>query len=557
MKPLKHSANSNSGDEIHFLFRFRDLIRDTLDEHRKILEKNNSVWWGWWKRPTEDARMDVWETLQNEASNVKPVRIGLFHSGTGKVFSAHVSEVILPEDKDARELLPIPEKHKELVPEYYRNSPYSRAWMRLVQIDDKPIEFFNEYSFDHVPQLPNYKQDVLDKLKGKVIKSPDELRGMDTTIWSVRRKKDGDSEKEILLTTGLLPTAVSWNVVNLATDVILHITDPHFAVGKFRDQHVWRLEGEDGNRPTLADAIKNALGPIQPGLVIITGDLTFTGAPEEFREAVHSLNSMAGKFNLDADRFVIIPGNHDIVWTKTGKYEENAPVTEAPEKAIANYKSFYRQFFTHDANPRLAMGRRFLLPSGLGLEICGLNSSSLETGKEFLAGMGRIEEAAFQEVGNQLHWRDEAGLALRILLTHHHLTLTEDLEPAEHYNYGFGIAVDAPRILRLAARYGVQLVLHGHKHRAFLWRAGVYELPELERRNAVHISILGGGSAGSSETDSDKNYFNLIDVSSSGLVLTPYRSQNSGAFTAMEKWIARIDITGTPRRLMLSEWEPV
>jgi len=37
---------------------------------------------------------------------------------------------------------------------------------------------------------------------------------------------------------------------------------------------------------------------------------------------------------------------------------------------------------------------------------------------------------------------------------------------AERLFKGFGIALDAPRILRLAARIGVHLSLHGHKHRA-------------------------------------------------------------------------------------------
>jgi predicted phosphodiesterase len=557
MRANEHAAAviADGGDEIHFLFRFRDLIRDTLEEHRKVLNEKQSVWWGWWKRPTEDARMDVWRNLQGEASNDKPIRIGLFHSGNGQVYSARVSQVIPPEDENSPPLLPTPED-KELVPEYYRNSPYSRAWMRLVQIEPKPISFFGEYSFDQLPRLHNYKQEVLDKLRDKVIKSADELRGMDTTIWSVRKKRKGDPEREVVLTTGAVPAAISWNVVNLAQDAILHITDPHFAVGKHRNQHVWRLESENGNRQTLAEAITNALGSIEPGLVIVTGDLTFTGAAEEFQEAVYSLNSLAGKLDLDSDRFVIIPGNHDILWTKNAEYAENAPVTEAPAAAMENYKQFYRQFFTHDSNRRLAMGRRFLLPCGLALEICGLNSSSLETDKKFLAGMGRIEEAAFQEVGNQLKWTGESGLGLRILLTHHHLVLTEDLEPAGDYYRGFGIAIDAARILRLAAKFGVQLVLHGHKHRAFLWRSGVYELPELANPEVANISILGGGSAGSSETDSNKNYFNLIQVSGSKLDLTMYRSPNAGVFTPMNKWMAGLELSGEPRRLVLSEWVP-
>src|SRR5215471_18560971 len=109
------------------------------------------------------------------------------------------------------------------------------------------------------------------------------------------------------------------------------------------------------------------------------------------------------------------------------------------------------------------MGRRFALPSGLIIEVCGINSSSLETGKNFLAGMGRIDEGAFAEVAQRLGWTTAETLALRLLIIHHHLALTEDLEPAEGYGKGYGLAVDAVRIQRMAAQYGVHLALHGHK----------------------------------------------------------------------------------------------
>lgn len=549
-------AISNDDQEIRFLFRFRDLIADTIEEHYKVFEKNKSVWWGWWKRPTEDARMDVWGKLKEQASAVHPVRVGLFHSGKGVVYAAWVSEVILPTDENSPPLLPIPEDFL-LVPEYYRNSPYSRAWMRFVQIEKAPIDFFGSYSFEMVPDLPNYNEDILNQLKDKVIKSPDELRGMDTTIWSVRRRRrDSDSDREIILTTGSIPTAVSWTAASLEHDTILHITDPHFAVGKHRSQHVWRLEGEESKSPSLADAINQALDKTPIGLVLVTGDLTFLGSQEEFTIASQSLNALVGKLDLDSNRFVIIPGNHDIQWTTDDKYVETAPVKEVPETAMANYRAFYRGFYSHDSDGMLAMGRRFLLPCGMALEICALNSSSLETGKNFLAGMGRIQESAFTTVANALRWDERAALSLRLLLTHHHLVLTENLEPAPDFYRGFGIAVDAPRILRLAARHGVQLALHGHKHRAFMWRSGVYELPEhaQQRWDLGDVSIIGGGSAGSSETESNKNYFNLIKVGSDGLRLTMYRAENAGTFQPINEWHAKFQLKGEPARLMLGEW---
>jgi hypothetical protein len=178
-----------------------------------------------------------------------------------------------PDNQGAQDALPVPTGDAELVPSYYRQSPFSRAWMRLSQIDNQPIAFFGNYSFQGVPRLPNYTETTLHRLRNKVIQSPDELRGMDTTIWEVRPKAEGDPAEVILLTTPALASAISFDVVACKGDKILHITDPHYAIGDNRTQHVWKLEGEGGPpRPSLADQIKAALGTAEIGLVLVSAN---------------------------------------------------------------------------------------------------------------------------------------------------------------------------------------------------------------------------------------------------------------------------------------------
>jgi len=501
-------------------------------------------------------RRDIWEPLNQKATRDNPVRIGLFDSGNGVVYEAWVSQVIQPQ-ADQHGALPVPPGEEDLVPPYYRTSPYSRAWMRLTRINPQDIEFFGRHSFDPLPPLPYYSKDVLGKFEDKVIRSSAELLGMDTTIWRVRERRDRDHDEEIILTTHSLSLPVSRESVDLQSNTILHITDPHYSVGHHRNQHVWRLESEAATgMPTLAEAINRAIARRPVGAIIVTGDLTFTGEVEEFEEAATSLTKLFGLLNLDKDRLVVVPGNHDIRWTATGDYDENAVVTEAPERAKTNYEAFYHKMFGHNPNVTLSMGRRFILPCGIPVEVCAVNSSSLETGPNFLAGMGRVQEAALTEIANTLGWDVNGGLALRVLALHHHLTLTEDLEPFGNYYRGYGIAVDAPRITRLAASFGVQLALHGHKHRAFLWRSGVYELPEhtQPRWKLGNLSIIGGGSAGSQDTDGDRNYFNLININASAIEVTMFHSQNRGAFGQMKEWAAGIELKGSPPSLILSDW---
>ena len=88
--------------EIRVLFRFRDLVANTLEEHRKILADKKACWWGWWKRPNEPRRDEVWESLRYELDRCGEVVIGLFDSGAEQdavaVRRARVIEIVPPKD---------------------------------------------------------------------------------------------------------------------------------------------------------------------------------------------------------------------------------------------------------------------------------------------------------------------------------------------------------------------------------------------------------------------------------------------------------------------------
>lgn len=541
---------------MRFLFRFRDLVAETLTKHREVLQEHGTVWWGWWKRPSEDARASIWNEMRELlAQNANGIEIGLFDSGSGNVFVAKVTEVIPPADATGSEVARVPDAERDRIPGYYRESPFSRAWMRLTSIGEQPIDFFGRFSFREAPPLRHYTPKVLKRFERKVIVEPDELRGMDTTIWAIRQKEDHDFNKPVILSTGGAATAVEKAPIPLQSNTVLHLTDLHFATGDHRAQHVWKLEGEGGGR-TLADAVVAAVqqAKLKIGAIVITGDLTFMGAEDEFKCAIASIGKMMGPLNLAAEHIVVVPGNHDIQWSTTKKYDENAVVTNAPEQAKKNYRAFYRNLCHHDANETLSMGRRFVLPSGLTLDVAALNSSSLQTGKDFLAGMGKIEEQALDEIALELDW-SEPSLALRLLALHHHVVLTENFEPADGYYRGFGIAVDAPRVQRKAASLGVDLVLHGHKHRAFLWKSGVFNLPEQSETKhwLGDLWVLGGGSAGSTEVDANLNFFNALTFDPKKVSLAIFKSSRAGSFDLIQRWASPLRLADG--RIALSDWE--
>lgn len=544
--------------ELRYLFRFRDLVAKTIAEHRAVIDAKGACWWGWWKRPPENARLDLWEELAASAKPDAPVYVGLFDSGNARVYRAAVIGVIEPVD-EAREFIGVPDGEAELIPAYYRTSPFSRAWLRLRSIEPNPISFFGAYSYAEAPQLAHFSNADLDRFKDKVITSADELIPMDTTIWKIRPSVPADSRTQIVLTTHGLKTPIASTPVECGSNYVLHITDPHFATGAHRDQHAWRLESEPSSQDSLVQAIRKALPhDLKVSAVLVTGDVTFLAGEDEFLEAQRSLRQLLQVLDLDTDRLVVVPGNHDIRWSKETAYADDAVVGLSPPEARANYEQFYRQLFGHPADLRLAMGRRYVLPSGLVLDLCALNSSSLETGKNFLAGMGRIQEGAFADVAGMLGWSEDVpALTFRLLALHHHLAFTNDVESPNEYATGFGMAIDAVRIQRMAAKYGVQLAVHGHRHRAFVWRSTVYELPEntQTRYELGDLSIVGGGSAGSTDVVGNARFFNLFNFRPDCVEVDMYRSLDGGNFGRMQTW--RAQLQAQDGALRLAPWEPV
>lgn len=237
--------------DLRYLFRFRDLVANTVESHQAVIHEHGASWWGWWKRPSEDIRSEVWSALA-AASEINPVAIGLFDSGNGHVYRALVTAIIPPNEQGG--LVDGP-TDKKLIPAYYRGSPFSRAWMRLTKIE-KVSDFFGNYSFAKAPVLPKYREALLRRFAGKRIVDKDELTGMDTTIWEIRPSIESDGADEIVLSSQALSAAVTGEVVRLRSNRILHITDLHFATGAFRGQHNWRLESEvEQKANTLATAL--------------------------------------------------------------------------------------------------------------------------------------------------------------------------------------------------------------------------------------------------------------------------------------------------------------
>jgi 3',5'-cyclic AMP phosphodiesterase CpdA len=546
--------SSSPAPNITVLFRYRDLIAHTIEEHEKIIREFGVCLWGWWKRPTEKRRDDIWEHLQARLVAEKEVPVALFDSGAEnseqRVHIAWITEIRAPTGEGRHvPTVDLADSEKKLVPGYYRESIFSRAWLKISKFECEKLPFFQGYSYDEPPPLPGVSKSDLERLRGKVVVDRDELRAMDTTIWRVRVSEGGDPKDRFLSSSVKLDHSVSASPVRVRGTRILHLSDLHFSMGAKRGEHRWSYPGDGSNRPTLADALVRTLEndniKDDIGVLVVTGDFTYIASQEEFDAALAQLSALQGALDLGSDNIVLVPGNHDIRWTTDATYSPSALVTEAPRDAVQAYRTFYKKLLGHNPDEDLCMGRRFLFHNGVVVDVCALNSSALAQGKNFLAGMGQVPHGALDRIARDLGWT-KPGASLRLLAMHHHLIPTEDVEDPAEFNRGFGMANDAQSTFRSAANLGVSLILHGHRHRPFVWRSAAYALPNHVKPDSKwelgEVNILGCGSTGSTSVPTGANYFNVLTPEHHRLRLSFYEAPQNSQFQRMSSWIAKLHL---------------
>ena len=91
--------------------------------------------------------------------------------------------------------------------------------------------------------------------------------------------------------------------------VILHISDLHRTVDeRVSNDEILHSLKRDFDQGWTEDKVPH------PDLLVVSGDLTQRAEPEEYDEAIALLAEILNHLNLDWDRVVTVPGNHDIHW---------------------------------------------------------------------------------------------------------------------------------------------------------------------------------------------------------------------------------------------------
>ncbi len=226
-----------------------------------------------------------------------------------------------------------------------------------------------------------------------------------------------------------------------------HISDPHLSTlngARRRDllnkrllgYLSWRSHRREEHRSEVLVALVRDLERSRPRHTVITGDLTHLGLPGEFLEVARWLSSLGPH-----EQITVIPGNHDtyvrMPWEETF--------------------SQWLPYLSSDAPAHAGNLRDRLFPSlRIREHIAFIGLSSARPSAPFLA-VGSLGKAQLQALNGILAETGERRL-FRVLLIHHPpLTETQGWRKR---------LTDSKALRSTLERQGVELVLHGHTHRA-------------------------------------------------------------------------------------------
>ena len=252
----------------------------------------------------------------------------------------------------------------------------------------------------------------------------------------------------------------------------------------------------------------------RPSLVVLSGDLTQRAKPEQFREAREFVDRIPVPT-------LVVPGNHDV------------PLYRVWER-IFNPYGCYRKHFSEELEPVYRDDE---------LLVVGINTAFGWTIKD-----GRITLKRLLEVEKLL--KDTPETVFKVVVAHHHL-----IPPP---NFGTQrVLANAYEAIDMFARAGVDLILSGHLHQAYIGNS-----EEFYPKGRPPVVILHSGTTTSNRGrggERERNTCNWIRVDGESMVVSHYRWHHKLERFAEHSrhWYPRQEIAPyTLEGLSLAMWAP-
>jgi 3',5'-cyclic AMP phosphodiesterase CpdA len=305
----------------------------------------------------------------------------------------------------------------------------------------------------------------------------------------------------------------------LAMDALklLHLSDTHFGAHHFEAPPTPSgANASNAGYPTLFETIQRDVVAASPDAVLVSGDLTQSARPSEFKRASQLLTELA-KLVGGADRIFVVPGNHDVDYTAADSNER-----------WGAYCGFYNNFFQNPAN---TIAKRSFVSSEtadafsqvidrsdtLGLVVVEVNSSSFVAKGSPDEHRGQVTAEALGSIEASLQGISQLNDCVRIAIIHHHPVLLPIFaEPNRQYD----AVLNSGHLMRILRFHGFHAIVHGHKHYPHVFSDD--SLCSWDEGDHAPLLVVAGGSAGvvhSELPNSPKraNTYNIITVKNAGV----------------------------------------
>jgi Calcineurin-like phosphoesterase len=508
------------------ILRFRDLVTEpggTINLHRAILQKRPLVSWGWWNKFGEKVPADVFQRLNGRAKEGPGLEVLLFDSGREQLYRAVCTQIrTAPDGARLASLV------RANTPKYYRDQRYM-AWFEFTSIDELPLadpeSVLRDWTYERVDSFFDSGDSRYGAFYGKRVYSPAELRQQDRTIWFIRKSRVSDPSHEIRLADAktVAPYHFPGRAIEADGNTFLWLSDLHLSSG----HHNFPLKSTT-SKLELAAALERDLqtmGVTQLAGVLLSGDLTWRASEDEFRLVREFVRGVQSWSKLNDYQFMLCPGNHDVRFS-SDPGELDKEVTVAGSEARAEYEHLYKDLYNLAPNEFMSLGRRFLLSRAFSVDVASINSSLLDQVPGAFQGHGFVGDRQLNHVATQLGWLedDEGPRPFRVVMLHHHVVPVTYREIPEQ-GRTYSVVLDAGALTRWAARFRVDLILHGHMHQPSAARLEVPLLTAGELRAWHTFHVIAMGSAGVAQKhlgEIQKNTFGLIRFEAGGVSVAVY-----------------------------------
>ena len=487
------------------LLRFRDMLRNTVEEHNEIAKRSvgNKVLWGWWKKESERFPDPYLTDMQLELkSSGGTASIFFVNSGTKKLYKSTLYCIHYMPNRDAFR----PGEANDMCPTYYKDNMLF-AWFEIGEIQEiDPCELEN-YVFS--PQNPtNGANDKsISAISPSRVGQPVDVHDFDflqdnVSLWFICKQDD-------LKTTSIRKyPSIYYKTYLTRGKYILHLSDLHF--GK---QHAYTISkakalstGKQSLLETICRDLKiQGIALQEIALVLISGDLTCTASSQEYNAAAQFIIEMQKRFGMGAGQIVCVPGNHDIEWVnEDGILDEDAEL---------NYRLFSTRIYKDDPEESLIRINEFYVGKNK-IAIIGLNSCRLESKEN--AGIGFVGAEQLQLIED--YARENKDVDYKIALIHHHILPVNYTEQYSREQREVSLLLDSEALIQCLIAQGVGTVLHGHQHQPYFSQirriipAGV---AGHEKEIDGVLNVEGGGSSGVNQASLNsigRNTYQIIEL---------------------------------------------